>query len=159
MTRLTQHSWTFFSLAALVVAIAVGCLVVPGSQASAAEGDDLGERMAQYIDYEQTIQLSAEEEAIKREALEAIPAPCCSDNSAYTCCCPCNMARTLWGLAAHLIRNEGAGAAQVRQAAESWIAEINPGGFSGDVCYTRGGCQRPMAENGCGGMHPSRLSL
>ena len=159
MTRPTQYSWTAFTVAALATTLAVGLFVVASGQAVAAEGEDLGKRMVKYIEYEQTIQLNDQQEAIKREALEAIPAPCCSDNTAYTCCCPCNMARTIWGLAAHLIHNEGADAKQVKKATEDWIAEINPSGFSGDVCYTRGGCMRPMDQNGCGGMSPSRLAL
>ena len=37
-----------------------------------------------------------------------------------------------------------------------WFDFINPGGFSGDSCYT-GGCGRSFAENGCGGMSSSRV--
>ena len=58
--------------------------------------------------------MTPEQEAIKKTALTKIPAPCCSDNTAYTCCCPCNMAKTWWGLANHLIANEGYGAEQVQ---------------------------------------------
>ena len=82
-----------------------------------------------------------------RQALSRIPAPCCSDNSAYTCCCPCNMAKTWWGLSHHLIANEGYDADEVQAAVEEWIEFINPKGFSGNACYT-GGCPRPFHRNG-----------
>jgi hypothetical protein len=39
----------------------------------------------------------------------------------------------------------------VRQAARDWLAAAAPDGFSGDACY-RGGCARPIHQNGCGGM-------
>ncbi len=91
-----------------------------------------------------------------RRALSQIPAPCCSNNTALTCCCPCNMAQTWWGLAKHLIADEGYGVEEVKAAVEEWFEFINPDGFSGDVCYT-GGCDRPFADNGCGGMDPQRV--
>ena len=93
---------------------------------------------------------------VKRRALSRIKAPCCSDNSAYTCCCPCNMAKTWWGLAHHLIADEGLGAQEVGAAVESWIDFIGPQGFSGNACYT-GGCPRPFHRNGCGGMDHNRV--
>lgn len=40
----------------------------------------------------------------------------------------------------------------VGYAAEAWIRCVNPKGFSGDACFT-GGCTRPFAQNGCGGMN------
>lgn len=112
---------------------------------------DAAAQSAQFMEWEKSIQLTPEQEAVKKEALTALPAPCCSDNTAYTCCCPCNMSRTIWGLSNHLIAERGASAEEVKTKVQEWIAFINPDGFSGDVCYT-GGCGRPMSENGCGGM-------
>lgn len=120
--------------------------------------DDVAGQTEQFIAYHASIELDAEQEAIMREALTELPAPCCSDKTAYTCCCECNMAKSWWGLSKHLIVEEGYDAEQVRAAVEDWFAFINPDGFSGDACYT-GGCFRPFRENGCGGMDESRIVL
>lgn len=109
------------------------------------------EETEQFIRYYQTIELTPEQERTKVEALSTIPAPCCADNSLATCCCPCNLAKAAWGMAAHLITEEGYGVEEVRQAALDWLAAANPGGFTGDACYS-GGCRRPIDHNGCGGM-------
>lgn len=119
--------------------------------------DDVQAKTAEFHRYEKNIVLTPEQEAIKKEALSAIPAPCCSDNSIYTCCCPCNMARSVWGLSHYLIAEKGYGVAEVRAKAEEWIRTIGPDGFSGNVCYTAGGCNRPFAKNGCGGMSEARV--
>lgn len=120
---------------------------------------DVAEQTRQFIEYERSIRLTPAQEGIKRRALTAIAAPCCSDNTAYTCCCPCNMSRSIWGLSNYLIAEQDAGVDEVRAAVEEWIELINPDGFSGDVCYTAGGCSRPFADNGCGGMSPKHLVL
>ena len=87
-----------------------------------------------------------------------IPAACCADNSAYTCCCPCNLSRTVWGLSAWLITERGADADTVRSEVERWYAAVNEGEFPGNTCYTAGGCGKPFAEGGCGGMHPGHVA-
>jgi len=137
------------TLAALVAVWGRGA-----SAASAIEFTDVREQTLQFIAYNRTIELTPEQEAVKREALEALPAPCCKDRTAHTCCCPCNMAQSWWGLAKHLIADEGYDAEQVRAAVEEWFAFINPDGFSGDSCYT-GRCALPFRANGCGGMNAS----
>lgn len=104
------------------------------------------------------IELTAAQERIKKEALGSIPAPCCSDNSAYTCCCPCNVSRTIWGLSQYMIAKQGASVAQVRAKVKEWIGFVAPNGYQGDACYT-GGCPRPFREGGCGGMKPDNLVL
>ena len=68
---------------------------------------DVEEQTRQFMEWERTIRLTPRQEALKKEALGAIPAPCCSDNSAYTCCCPCNLSRTIWGLSNYLITKQG----------------------------------------------------
>ena len=103
------------------------------------------------IGYHNAIRLSPEQERLKAEALSALPAPCCSRYSLATCCCPCNMAKAAWGLAAWLIAEKGYDAEQVRQAETDWLKRVNPAGFTGDSCFS-GGCTRPMREDGCGGM-------
>jgi hypothetical protein len=109
------------------------------------------EETARFIAYYGSIRLTPEQERVKVEALAAIPAPCCSNNSLATCCCPCNLAKAAWGLSAWLITEKGSGAGEVRQAAREWLAAAAPDGFSGDACY-RGGCARPIHQDGCGGM-------
>lgn len=130
---------------------------LPASDGTAATGgsdltfDGSRAELERFIGYYKSIPLTAEQERVKVEALAAIPAPCCADNPLATCCCPCNMAKAAWGMAAWLITEKDYGAEQVRSAAESWLAAANPDGFTGDACYT-GGCNRPVHRNGCGGM-------
>jgi hypothetical protein len=118
---------------------------------------DVKAQTQQFIEYERTIELTPAQEAVKKEALSQIPAPCCSDNTAYTCCCPCNMAKAIWGMSAYLITEKGADAAMVRKKTEEWVKLINPDGFPGDTCYTSGGCGKAFAHGGCGGMNAERL--
>jgi hypothetical protein len=108
------------------------------------------------MEYERTIRLTPQQEAVRKAALSNIPAPCCSNRSAYTCCCPCNLTRTIWGLSKYLIAHEGQDADAVRAAVREWIAFVNPEGFTGNACYT-GGCNRPFHRNGCGGMDANRV--
>ena len=86
-------------------------LAVEGSRAEA-------ERFMAYYD---SIQLTAAQEAVRQEALQAIPAPCCSNFSAATCCCECNLSRTIWGLSKFLIAREGRDAGEVRAAVTAWV--------------------------------------
>lgn len=111
----------------------------------------------QYIRWHHTIALTPEQEAVKREALEAIPAPCCSSFSMATCCCPCNLAKAAWGLAAHDVAVRGYDAAAVRHDVERWLASITPRGSAGDACQ-RGRCEMPFLDDGCGGMHEEHVS-
>lgn len=112
--------------------------------------------ISQFVQYNRQIELSPAQQAVQREALETLPAPCCSNYSAATCCCDCNLARATWGLAKHLIKNEGLGAAEVRTAVAGWHRTINPDGFSGKACFS-GGCGRPFRHDGCGGMEEGEL--
>jgi hypothetical protein len=115
------------------------------------------EETERLIRYYRTIRLTPGQEHIKVEALAAIPAPCCDDNPLATCCCPCNMAKAAWGLAAWLIVDHEQGVEGVRQATLDWLSAANPGGFAGNACYTPGGCARPIHRDGCGGMDERRV--
>ncbi len=117
---------------------------------------DVEAQSREFMEWERAVKLTPEQEQIKKAALEAIPAPCCSDNSAYTCCCPCNVSRTIWGLSNYMIARQDADAAAVRAKVEEWVAFVNPAGYSGVTCYT-GGCARPFHKDGCGGMDANRL--
>lgn len=160
-----SHEQPVQSAAAPVAAASAavpGLRATPTTPASAAEvRTDVvfsGKRdeTERFIAYYQSIRLTPEQERVKVEALASIPAPCCSNNPLATCCCPCNMAKAAWGLSAWLITEKGYGVAQVQQAAREWLAAANPGGFSGDSCYS-GGCTRPIRENGCGGMDQGKV--
>lgn len=146
---------------ALTAILAMAALAVTLPSWLAATDDpvpftDIEAQSVEFIALEQSIELTSEQEAIKKAALTALPAPCCSNNTAYTCCCPCNMSRSIWGLSNLLITKHGYDAEQVRGKVEEWITRINPDGFSGDTCYT-GGCGRPFEKNGCGGMNPRHV--
>lgn len=154
--RSGRGRWIAAVAVALAAVLGLTLFLERDTEAAAIEFTDVREQTKEFIGYNDSIQLTPEQEAIKKQALTAIPAPCCSDNSAYTCCCPCNMAKTWWGLANYLIAREGYDADQVRAAVEEWIEFIGPEGFSGNACYT-GGCMRPFHRNGCGGMHQGNV--
>ena len=123
----------------------------------------------QFIDYYNATTLTPEQESIMREALLPLKAPCCDDNSMATCCCPCNLAQSVWGLSSYLIVEENYGVEQVRESALQWLRFIhsdyyvaqelgnrgvNPDEYDlprGDACYS-GRCELPFANSGCGGM-------
>ena len=113
--------------------------------------DDAKAQTRQFMDWEKTIRLTPQQEAIKKDALTRMPAPCCDDNSAYTCCCSCNVSRTIWGLSNYLIAKQGADAAIVEKRVNEWITFVNPNGYGGKACYA-GGCARAFKHDGCGGM-------
>ena len=109
-----------------------------------------------FIDYSESIRLTPAQERVKAEALEAIPAPCCGDYTMATCCCPCNLAKSAWGLSNYLIAKKGSSAPEVRVAVQRWLKFMNPAGFTGNACF-KGGCPRPFGKNGCGGMDATRV--
>ena len=119
-------------------------------------GDLLATPMEELIEHDARIVLTAEQEEIKRAALTAIPAPCCSDRTAYTCCCPCNLAKAWWGLSKVLITEYGQDAAEVQANVERWIENLRPEGFAGNSCYT-GRCSTAARHDGCSGMNPNRI--
>ena len=125
---------------------------------SSGVGEFTGDRKEteRFLAYGRSITLTPAQEAIKQAALEALPAPCCKQFTAATCCCKCNMARATWGLAKHLVADQGLDVSEVRDRVAAWHRAINPKGFSGDSCFV-GGCQRSFADNGCGGMLKGHL--
>lgn len=118
--------------------------------------NDLKAQTDQFMEWERTIRLTPEQESFKKAALTQIPAPCCADNSAYTCCCSCNISRTIWGLSNYLIAKQGADIITVQAKVVEWIKFINPMGYSGKACYTRG-CARAFKHDGCGGMRRNQV--
>ncbi|MBI4425815.1 MAG: hypothetical protein HY554_18945 [Elusimicrobia bacterium] len=140
--------------------MALGLLAGPIAAAGGRVEDQVKLRgqVQKYIRYNTEIVLNDAQRRVKEEALSAIPAPCCAEYSILTCCCPCNLAKAVWGMSHYLIARKGMEAAQVRGAVERWIAAINPAGFSGQACH-EGGCGRAFHKNGCGGMNEDRLIL
>jgi hypothetical protein len=140
--------------AALVIATTVDA--APTAQAQVPTFDDVHARAVEFIEYSHTVALTKEQEQTKREALGAIPAPCCADYSIATCCCPCNLAKSVWGLAKYAIARLGYDVPRTRALVVDWLKATNPKGYSGDSCF-RGGCPKPFAANGCGGMKEDAL--
>lgn len=118
--------------------------------------NDAEKQSREFIGYYHTITLTPEQEGIKKEVLSAIPAACCSGSTAYTCCCPCNLSKTIWGLSNYVIARRGADAKQLRGVVDGWTAFINPDGYTGSSCY-RGGCDGSLSGGGCGGMKEDKL--
>ena len=129
---------------------------------------------AQFIGYFSTYTLTADQEAVKKDALTALEAPCCDDYTMYTCCCDCNLAKSVWGLSNYLIVEKGMDATGVRDAALQWLQFIRPdhyrvvefekqgidpqtyGLWHVESCY-EGRCELPFSQGGCGGMGELRL--
>lgn len=114
------------------------------------------ERATEYVSYNNSLTLTADQKRVMDEALSEIPAPCCSEFSIATCCCPCNLAKSVWGLTKFLITHEHAGVLEITAAVKDWMRLMNPGGFTGDAC-TKGHCNRPFDKNGCGGMNENDI--
>src|SRR6202162_787492 len=118
---------------------------------------DAPSQSAESIAYNRSITLTAKQKKVRDKALAAMPAACCDKFSEATCCCPCNLAKTVWGLSNYLIARQHAGAAEVRVAARDWLKVVKPTGFNGDICDTAGGCARMFSGDGCGGMDEKNL--
>lgn len=134
-------------------------LLRPGAEPparSAGGSDELRQRAEELIGYSETVILTADQERVKAEALASIKAPCGDRNSLAVRCCPCNLGKSIVGLANHLIAREGADAPRVREAVLDWIRRTNPSGYSGAAC-DRKRCDQPFRKDGCGGMTNARL--
>lgn len=122
-----------------------------------------------FIDYYNSTTLTPEQENIMRKALLPLGAPCCDDNPMATCCCLCNLAKSVWGLSSYLIVEKNYGVEQVRESALQWLRFIhsdyyvmreleNRGvnlgkyGLSYEAPCYEGRCELPFADGGCGGM-------
>ena len=149
--------------------------IIPHAGDSTAHGIPLSlENTQQFIDYYNTVTLTPDQKQIMRDALLPLKAPCCDDNSMATCCCPCNLARSVWGLSSYLIVEKNYGADQVRESALQWLRfihsdyyvirelrnrGIDPGTYGlshENPCYV-GECELPFVGGGCGGMGELRL--
>lgn len=154
MTRAGRHRlWVSLSFL-LVAPLARPALAVDSDPAF--DFRNVAARATEFMGYDRSITLTSGQREVKGRALSAIPAPCCKDYAIRTCCCPCNLARSVWGLARYAIAKRGYGEAQVKGAVQEWLRAVNTSGFSGSACH-RGRCGRPFAADGCGGMDEGRL--
>lgn len=154
----------------IVSAEGIAAEIVPAEGEGTSYGIPLSPANTQtFIDYYETAALTSDQQAIVDEALGSLKAPCCDDNSMATCCCPCNLAKSVWGLSGNLVVERGYGVEEVREAASQWLhfihgdyfvreemaaRGIDPGDWGnshGDSCYV-GNCELPFTEGGCGGM-------
>jgi hypothetical protein len=158
-------------------AVRIWSEIIPEEGTATSYGISLSlENTQQFIDWYNSIELSTEEQAIRDMALSSQVAPCCDEYPMSTCCCECNLSRSVWGLSAYLITEKDYGVNQVQEAASQWLhfirpdyyvgselAEegIDPGlwGFTTESSCFAGNCDRPFYTEtssshlgGCGGM-------
>lgn len=128
--------------------------------AAAAPGDiefvDAATQAREYIGYYHSIPLTPEQERTKAAALGTLKAPCCAQFSLASCCCPCNLAKSAWGLSHYLIAKQNLTAEKVNTKVAEWLRFVNKDGFTGDACFSSG-CARPFHSNGCGGMGETKI--
>ena len=118
---------------------------------------DAPSQAAEFIGYNRSITLTPEQKKVREKALAAIPAACCDKFSQATCCCPCNLAKSVWGLSNYLIARQNSTVPELQTAVRGWLKFVNAKGFSGDACDTPGGCGREFSHGGCGGMDERNL--
>ncbi len=150
-----RPSFVIWTVPLALAAALAGFAVARAGADGGIEFGDVRRQTLEFHRYNKNIVLTAEQQAVFEKALAALPAPCCSDRSALTCCCTCNQARAWWGLAKHLIADRGLDAAQVRREVKEWFEFTNPRP-AGDACY-RGRCGRPFHQDGCGGMQEGEV--
>ena len=156
----------FTRLCLVAVAMLLAAASVPPALAAADRGAErqgmvfhnVESQTKAFISYYKDIALSPKEMKVREAALSSIPAPCCDSYSAATCCCVCNLARSIWGLSNYLIHEESYSAGELKSTVLEWLAFTNPNGYSGNACFN-GGCQRPFARDVCGGMEEGRLVM
>jgi hypothetical protein len=152
----TRKSIVRLVVAAGALTAGLALALPPQGSTQAAKGQkplfqDVRAQTKQFIAWSESIRLTPEQQKIKEEVLSSIPTTCCSKFFMLTCCCACNMAKSIWGLSNHMLAHEGADTKRLRAAVLKWTRFIAPKGFTGDACF-KGGCSRPFADNGCGGM-------
>lgn len=84
------------------------------------------ENTQQFIDSYNAINLTSAQRALREGALRPLVAPCCDEYPMSTCCCECNLSRSVWGLSAYLITEKGYTADQLQEAILQWLHFIRP---------------------------------
>ena len=134
-----------------MIAIFTVCSLSAATVKDELQFTDVKKQTEEFIGYYHSIQLSPEQESIKTEALKVMPAACCKEFSQATCCCVCNLSKSVWGLSKHLIANKDYTTIQIREAVQKWIDFTHPNGYAGDSCPSRR-CGQAFHKDGCGGM-------
>ena len=117
---------------------------------------DVKAQTLEFIGYYKSIKLTPAQEKLKNDTLAPLPAPCCSEFSMATCCCPCNLSKSIWGLSNYLIAKKNYNSAQLKTAVLEWLAFTHKGQRAGDACST-GRCANSFSNDGCGGMRESNI--
>ena len=156
-----MESWTRIRVATTLAAIFLLALpALPRPAAAAAPGDiefvDAAAQAREFIGYYHSIPLTPDQEKTKEVALGTLKAPCCEQFSLASCCCPCNLAKSAWGLSHYLIARQNFTAAKVNATVAEWLRFVDKDGFTGDACFSAG-CARPFHANGCGGMRETKI--
>ena len=152
------------------VVVEIRAEIIPREGAQTSYGIPLSlNNTRRFIDYYNVAALTPEQENTMRDALLPLKAPCCDDNSMATCCCPCNLAKAVWGLSGYLVAEKNYRVEEVGEAALQWLRFIHSdyyviqemrnrgidpalyGLFHEDPCYV-GECELPFKDGGCGGM-------
>jgi hypothetical protein len=144
----TNKNLVIIALGIIIVGIGY---VILGPKETGIQFYDVRLQTPEFIDYHNSITLTPEQEKIKSDALSSIHAPCCADYPMSTCCCPCNLAKSVWGLSNFLIVEHNYNAEQVKEEVSRWIRFTNKRGYAGNACYIDR-CYFPFREDGCGGM-------
>src|SRR6266508_6887348 len=82
---------------------------------------DAPSQAAEFIGYSRSITLTPAQKTLRDKALAAMPAACCDKFSQATCCCPCNLAKTVWGLSNYLIVRQHATIPEIQTAVRGWL--------------------------------------
>ncbi len=156
-----------------VTPVEIAAEIIPKEGDPAAYGILSLNNTQQFIDYYNMTKLTPEQKSTMKKALLPLKAPCCDDNSMATCCCPCNLAKSVWGLSSHLIVEKNYSADEVRESALQWLRfihsnyyiiqelqdrVINPSKYGlshENPCYV-GECELTFVDGGCGGMEGLR---
>ena len=156
-TRLRRAAVAFLILGVPICAALALERAAAARDSSSIRFFDAASQSAEFIGYSRSITLTPEQKQVREKALAAMPAACCDKFSQATCCCPCNLAKTVWGLSNYMIARQNASAAEVQTAVKGWLKFVNPKGFTGDICDSPGGCGKSFSNDGCGGMDERNL--
>ncbi len=84
------------------------------------------ENTQQFIDWYNAIKLTSAQRALRDGALRPLVAPCCDEYPMTTCCCECNLSRSVWGLSAYLITEKEYTVDPLQEAILQWLHFIRP---------------------------------
>lgn len=95
------------------------------------------ENTQQFIDWFNTIDLSDGKQMLRDVTLGTLMAPCCDDYPISECWCECNLARSVWGMSAYLIKQYHT-SDQIQEASSQWLHFIRPDYYVASILYEQG---------------------